>query len=143
MVEQGVDAQARCVAGRADRHGLPGGELGRQWNEPVAVEPGALSESAPVSFADTPAVEHDAVTCLPVRVAAVGDDAGEVDAWDHRKLAHHRRLAGDGETILEVQRRVIHVDGHVPVGELRLIEVRAGNGLPGLTLIDQNCRKHR
>ena len=30
------------------------------------------------------------------------DRAGEVDAGDHRKAAHHRRLAGDGEAVLVI-----------------------------------------
>ena len=140
--EQGVDAEARRIARGADRHRLLGGEARRQRHQPVAVEAGALGEAAPMGFTHSPTVEHDAVALLPIRVCAFGDDSRKVDAGHHRKLAHHRRFAGDGEAVLEVQRRVLHVDADVAVGELRLLQAGQTNRLAVVVLVDQYCRKH-
>ena len=82
-------------------------------HQPVALDARLLRQAAPVRFADAPAVEHDAVAGLPApRGRCDSTDAGEVDAGDHRELAHHRALAGDGQAVLVVERRVLDAHRH-------------------------------
>jgi len=83
-----------------------------------------------VRLADTPAVEHHPVAGLEPGVRAVADHPGQVDAGHHRELADHRRAAGDGQAVLEVQCGVLHVDGDVTVGQLRFVEVTDLHRLP-------------
>src|SRR5205085_11985804 len=52
----------------------------------------------------------------------------EVDAGDHRETPYHRRLAGDGEPILVVQRRPLDANGDVAIHQFGFIELREGGG---------------
>jgi len=45
------------------------------------------------------------------------------DAGDHGKAAHHRRLAGDGKTVLVIERRPLGADRDVAIHEIALVEI--------------------
>ena len=64
------------------------------------------------------------------------DGAGEIDAGDHRKAPHHRRLAGDGEAVLVVQRRPFDADGDVAVHQFGFVELRERDGGAFFGLVD-------
>ncbi len=71
------------------------------------------------------------------------DDAGKIDARDHREAAHHRRLAGDGETVLVVDGGIFDADGDVAVHQILLVEILQRDGLTRLGLLDDDgleCR---
>ena len=50
-------AQHRGIAGRTDGHRLACVQSVRQRDQPFALQPGALSQAAPVLFAHAPAIE--------------------------------------------------------------------------------------
>jgi len=99
VVLQRQDAQHRCVTGRADGHRLRGGEGFGQRDQPVAIQASFLRQSAPVSFAHTPAIEQDLITNLVIRMPADFDSACQIDPRHHREFSHHRAAARDRQAI--------------------------------------------
>jgi len=51
------------------------------------------------------------------------DGAGKIDTGDHREAAHHRRLAGDGKTVLVIQRRPLDAHGDVALHQFGFVEL--------------------
>ena len=100
------DRQHRRVAGGADRHGVAGRHAVRQRHQPVAVDARPAGKGAVMRLADAPAVEHDLVAELQIGMRGGDHRAGEIDAGHQRKAAHDRRLAGDRQPVLVVDRRV-------------------------------------
>src|SRR5512141_1186236 len=117
------DAEHRRVASSADGHCLIGTQSLRQRYEPVPLHASPLGVAAEMGFAETPSVEDDAVAGLVVRMARGLDDAGEIDAWDHGKTAHHRRLTGDGQSVLVIDRRVADTNGNVTIHQIAVAQV--------------------
>ena len=105
-------AEHRREARRPDRHRLPRREGVWQRNKPVAVEPRALREAAPMLLAQPAAGGDDRVSGSVLGMLGGGDDAGEVDAGDHRIGPGDRGRAGERQRVLVVQRRIGHVDAH-------------------------------
>ena len=64
------------------------------------------------------------------------DGAGEVDAGDHRETPHHRRLAGDREAVLVVERRPFDANGDVALHQLGFVELRERGGGALFRLVD-------
>ena len=122
------------VAGGADRHGLFRGEALGQRHQPVALEAGALGIGAEMGLADAPAGHHHPVSVLVVGVLGGFDDAGAVDAGDHREAAHHRHPAGHGEPVLVVEAGMGDAHGDVARHQVGLVEVPEGQALRLLTL---------
>ena len=89
-----------------------------------------------MGLAHAPAVADDLVAGLPLRMRGLFDGAGEVDAGDHRKAPHHRGLAGDGETILVVQRRPFDGDRNVAFHQFGFVELRQRDGGTFFRLVD-------
>src|SRR3546814_5598725 len=87
MLLQRLDTQRGGIAGGADRHCLLGGEGIRQLDQPFGLDASLLAETAPVAFADAPAVEDDTVADFPLRTVAGFDDTGKIDARHHREFA--------------------------------------------------------
>jgi hypothetical protein len=81
---EGEDAERRGEPGRADAHGLPGGEAGGEGDDPVGRDPGVLREAAVVGHAQVVAVHHDGLVDGQARRARVDDRAGQVDPEDQR-----------------------------------------------------------
>ena len=131
------------VAGGADRHGLARAHARRQPHQPVALDARLLAIGAEMGLAAAPAVEDDLVARLPGRVAGGFHGAGEIDAGDHRKAAHHRRLAGDGEPVLVVQRRIFDADGDVAVHQVGFVEIGECGLGAALGLFDHDCLECR
>src|SRR3546814_17052986 len=77
MLLQRLDTQRGGIAGGADRHCLLGGEGIRQLDQPFGLDASLLAETAPVAFADAPAVEDDTVAALPLRTVAGFEDRSE------------------------------------------------------------------
>ncbi len=77
-------------------------------------------------------------------VARTLDRAGEIDAGDHREPAHHRRLAGQRQAVLVVQRRPFDAHGDVAVHQLGFVELgqRGGGALVRLVDPDRLERCH-
>ncbi|MGY3465365.1 hypothetical protein ACVW0I_002236 [Bradyrhizobium sp. LM6.11] len=73
---------------------------------------------------------------LPLRMRGLLDRAGEIDAGDHREAAHHRRLAGEREAVLVVQRRPFHANGDVALHQLCFVELRELRGGALVRLVD-------
>ena len=64
--------------------------------------------------------------------------AGEIDAGDHRKAAHHRRLAGDGEPVLVVDGRMAHPHQDIALHQGVGSEVLQGDALACIGLLDED-----
>jgi len=64
------------------------------------------------------------------------DGAGEVDARDHRKPPHHRRLAGNGKAVLVVQRRIFDPHGDVAFHQFGFVELGERDGGAFFRLVD-------
>src|SRR5690606_41198302 len=105
--------------GGADRGGRACVDGLGQLHQPVSLEPRLAGEATPVRFADTPAVQYDPVARREAGMAARGDDAGAVDAGNHRPLAHHRTAVGDGEPVLEVDRGLLYIEIDVGIAGVR------------------------
>ncbi len=89
-----------------------------------------------MGLAHAPAVADDLVAGFPGEMRGLCDGAGEIDAGDHGKAPHHRRLAGDGEAVLVVQRRPLDGDGDIALHQLGFIELRERGGGALLRLVD-------
>jgi hypothetical protein len=113
----------------------------RQRHQPVALDPRALRQAAPVGLAHAPAVEHHLVAGLPAGVAAGLDRAGEVDAGHHRELAHHRRLAGDGQAVLVVDGGVGDAHRDVAFGQVVFVERLDAGAVAGVVLLDHTSSR--
>jgi hypothetical protein len=68
-------------------------------------------------------------------------DAGEVDAGDHREIAHNRRLARDRQAVLVVQAGMRHRYRDVAIHQLVVRQLLEGSGLAIGGFLDQNCAK--
>src|SRR5437660_1333068 len=88
------------------------------------VEPTLSTPPAQMGLAHAPAGADDLVARLPLRMRGLLDGARKVDAGDHREATHHRRLAGEREAVLVVQRRPFHAHGDVALHQLGLVELR-------------------
>jgi hypothetical protein len=93
-------------------------------------------------FADAPAVEHHAVAHLPGRIGTLADGAGEVDARHHRKAAHDRRLAGQRQTVLVVERAPLDPHRDVARGQHGIVDLLNGGLVTGFILGDQDSLEH-
>lgn len=93
-------------------------------------------------LADAPAIEQHAIAGPVVGVVAGFDDAGDVDAGHHRKLADNRPLAGDRQAVLVVKRRVRDSHGNVAFRQLTIVDVLHRRTVTGLILLDQNSLEH-
>ena len=94
-------------------------------------------------LAAAPAVEDDLVARLPAGVAGRFDRAGEVDAGDHREPAHNRRLAGDREAVLVIDRGIFDADGDVAVHQICFVEISERGLGAAVRLLDHDrleCR---
>jgi hypothetical protein len=65
-------------------------------------------------------------------------NAGEIDASDHREAPHHRRLAGDGEAVFVIQRRIFDADGDVAVHQIFPVEIGKRDRLAGFRFVDDD-----
>ena len=79
---------------------------------------------------EAPAVEHNLVPGFELKMSRGLNDPSEIDAWDHRPAAHHRRLARNRQPILVIDRGVRHPDGDVAFHQIRLCELAPGSVLP-------------
>ncbi len=95
-----------------------------------------------MALTHAPAVQHHLVAGLPVAMVGTADGADQIDAGHHREFAHHRRGTGDRQAILVVQGRIIDVDGHIALGQLRLIDLGERHALLVVGLFDQDGGKH-
>jgi len=96
-----------------------------------------------MGLAHTPAGADHLVAGAPGRMRRLDHRAGEIDARDHRKTPHHRRLAADGKTVLVVHRRPFDGDGDVALHQIGVIELRQRGGGALLRLVDPNCLENR
>ena len=141
-LDQRIDAERGGVARRADGHGFLAGKARRQLDQPVAIEPRLGGQPAPVHFADAPAIEQHRVSGLEFAAGALAHRADQIDPRHHRPAAHHRARASDGEAVLVVDRRVLHVDGDIAFGQLALVELLELAGLTAFGLLDKDGGEH-
>ena len=92
-----------------------------------------------MGLAHAPAVADHLVAGFPGRVRRHLDGACEIDAGDHGKAPHHRRLAGDGEAVFIVQRRPFDGDGDVAVHQFGFVELRQRDRGALLRLVHADC----
>src|SRR5207249_121818 len=107
------------------------------------LDPRLFGIAAEMRLAHTPAVDNDLVARLPLRMRRRLDRAREIDAGDHRKAAHDRRLAGDRETILVVHGRPFDPNGDVALHQIGFVEIGEADPLSAVTLLDYDgleCR---
>ena len=95
-----------------------------------------------MGFANAPAIEYDAVANLVIRVIAGFNRPGNVDPRHHRKLAHHRPLAGNRQAILVIERRHRHPHGHIALRQLAFVNLLHRRAIAGVILLDQNSLEH-
>jgi hypothetical protein len=117
------DAEHGGVAGGADGHGVMRAHAVGQLDQPIALDAGLLGIGAEMGLAAAPAVEDDLVARLPGGIVRRLHGAGEIDAGDHGKAAHHGRLAGERESVLVVERGIVDGDGDVALHQISLVEV--------------------
>ncbi len=135
-------AEHRGVAGGADCHRLAGREGGGQRHQPFAPDPRHLGQTATMRFADAPAVQHDAVAHLPGRIRTLADSAGKIDARHHRKAPDDRRLAGQRQAVLVVERTPFDPDRDVARGQHGIVDLLNGGVVTGFILGDQDSLEH-
>ncbi len=129
--------------GGADRHRLARAHARRQADQPVALNSRLLRIAAEMGLADAPTGENDRITRLPLRMRGGLDSAGKIDAGDHRKSAHDRRLAGDGQPVLVVHRRPGDAHGDITLHQVGLVEIDEPHLLAGVGLLHHDgleCR---
>src|SRR4051812_8945809 len=85
-----------------DRHRVARRELARQRDHAVYGNSRRLGEPAPSFFADAKAVADHQLSWAKIWVATGLDTARKIDARHHRKGAHDRAPASDGQRVLEV-----------------------------------------
>jgi len=93
-------------------------------------------------LADAPAVEHHAVARFPSRVRTRADSAGEVDARNHRKAPHDRRLASQRQAVLVVERAPLDAHGDVALRQHGIVDLLHRSLVTGLILGDQDSLEH-
>ena len=76
-----------------------------------------------MGLAQAPAVEDHLVAGFPLGMGRGLDGSRQIDAGNHGKAAHHRRLAGDRKTVLVIERRPLGADGDVAIHEIALVEI--------------------
>jgi len=76
-----------------------------------------------MGFGQAPASYDDLISVAPLWGTAFVDDAGEVNATHHRKVADHFASAGDGEPILVVEAGVTNIDGDIALGQVGIGEL--------------------
>ncbi|MNT00492.1 hypothetical protein D3C72_1349250 [compost metagenome] len=122
-VLQREHGQHRGVARRTDCHRLAGTEGIGHLHQPVAGHPRPLREATVVGLAQAVAVDQHAVTGRDTGVGRMRHHAGQVDAGNQREGADHRRVAGDGQGILVVDRRVVDGDRHLAGHQVALGQI--------------------
>ena len=100
MVKAGIFQRHRRqhggVAGGTDGHSLAAiKDLGQRY-QPVAFHLGLPRQTAPVFFANAPAVQNHPIPDRIGRITAFRDDAGKVDTRHHGKTAHNRSFTCNG-----------------------------------------------
>src|SRR5690606_36677963 len=100
-------------AGRAQHHGIAQRQALWQRNKPIALDPGALAEPAPMHLADAPAGEYDQLPLLITRIAAGPHRAGKIDASDMGIGPHQAATACQTEAILVVDAGPGDIDGDI------------------------------
>src|SRR5262249_56478543 len=92
------------IACGADRYGVVRAHAGGKLHEPISLHTRLLAASAEMRLAQAPAVEDHLIAHFPFGMARGLDRARKVDAGDHWESPHDRRLTGDGEAVLVVER---------------------------------------
>ncbi|SAK98373.1 hypothetical protein AWB82_07205 [Caballeronia glebae] len=110
---QRLHAQHRGIACGADGHRLARRDVRGQRNQMIGRHARFLREPAPMRFAGAPAVHHDLVAGLVIRMRTRFDDTREVDAGHHRPRAHDRGFARDRESVFVIERGEVDAHEHI------------------------------
>ena len=96
-----------------------------------------------MGFAQSPTINNDPVSRLPLRMRGGFDRAGEIDPGNHWEATNNRRLAGERESVFVIYRRPFDADGDVTVHQICFVEIAEANLLPAIALFDYNCLECR
>ena len=129
------------VSSGADDHGLSGGQSFGQVQQPIAVDPRHAGISAIMGLTDTEAGQDNAVTGLEIGVFGVDNDAGEINAGNHRETPDDRCLTGQSQAILIVQPRILDLDYDITRHQVVLAQLLAFDSLAGIGLGYQKGRE--
>src|SRR5262249_55567444 len=111
--------------------------------EAIRLHRGVRAVSAEMRLAQAPAVEDHLIARFPFGMARGLDRARKVDAGDHWESPHDRRLTGDGEAVLVVERRPFDADRDVALHEVTLIEIGERGLRAGLRFFDHDRLESR
>ena len=89
-----------------------------------------------------PAVDDHLIAKRHAGVVALRDPACEVDPGHHRIAADDRRLAGDGERVLVVERGERDLDRDISIGQVARLDVPELGALSGAFLGQQQGACH-
>ena len=131
-------AEHRRIAGRADRHRMGKAQALGEPHQPVALDASIPCIASEMRLPEPKAVQDDSVILPPILVARLLDEAGKIDAGDHRKAAHHRRSAGQRQPILVVDGRMRHPHQDVAFHQGIGAEALEGDALPCIGLLDED-----
>src|SRR5258705_10376587 len=92
-----------------------------------------------MGLAHAPAVADDLVPGLPLAMRGLFGGPGQVDTGDHREAPHHRRLAGDGETVLVIHRRPLDTNGDITLHQVGFVELGERSSGTLFRLVDADC----
>jgi hypothetical protein len=134
----------RGETGGAEDHGLARRHAGRKRDQPVGSHARLLRVASPLLFADAPAGDDHPVARLESRRAGRSDRAGEIDSGDERELsADDLSLAGNRESVLVIEARVLDVDRRITRRESGLVELAHVRDEFSVCLVDDESFEHR
>ena len=140
---QSEDREHRRKTGGANRHRIARRECLGQTHQPIAFDARLLGVGAEMGLTHAPASADHVVAGFPPRMRRLLDGAREVDARDHRETPHHRRLAGDGEAILVVQRRPFDPNGNIAFHQFGFVKRRERGRGALVRLVDPDRLERR
>ena len=93
-------------------------------------------------FANPPTIKQHGIAGLVSSMGRIFNNADQVNAGHHWKLAHNRPFAGDRQPIFVIKRRMADTNGHIPIRELRFIDILEFGTVARLVLLNQNAFEH-
>ena len=99
----------------------------------------AFSAKPPIMrFAQAARRRNHNVARRKFRMRGARDATREIDAGNHREATHHRSLAGDGETVLVVDRRESDVNVDIALHQIALTHDDVIGVLAVIVFVDAN-----
>jgi hypothetical protein len=137
----GNNRKRRGEAGGAELHCLRRAKLGRNVNDGVRGNPCVFRVSAVPRLAESTTIDQHGIAFAEAVIAGGNDRARKIDATNQRIVSQDPALAGRGQRILVIDRRMTDFDDDIAFAQVVNGQLRKTCNDVFVLLVDPECAK--